>query len=298
MNRRRFLGTLAATSAWMTAPGLRAETETTGVAPPAPSPREFTFVQLADPQLGFKAWGDDLTHEIGQFERAATHVNRLRPAFVIISGDLVNMPRTRNKLTEFDRLRGLIDPSIPVHVQPGNHDLGNVPDAAALGAYRERYGRDYYSFDTGRTHFVNLNSQLIFSSEALPAETARQWDWLVTDLAGARRRPIDHIVVFCHYPWFLDDPDEVPTGDRLDYKTRGYYMIPAVTRRRYLDLLGKYEVGATFSGHFHGNVLGRRGGMEMVTSGPVSVSLHPDTPEGYRVVEVSPAKIAHRYYPL
>ncbi len=260
----------------------------------------FRFVQLADPQLGFAAWGDDLSHEIANFERVVAHINRLRPAFVIISGDLVNMPVTPAKLAEFERLCGMIDPAIPVHVQPGNHDVGNVPDAASLAAYRARHGRDHFAFDVGGTHFINLNSQIIFAAQALPEETARQWEWLVADLAAAsrRERKPDHIVVFAHYPWFLEDPEEDPPGDQFHFKNRGYYMIPLETRRAYLALFAEHGVRVTFSGHYHGNVIGRHGGMEMVTSGPVSKALREGTTEGYRVVDVTPTALTHRYLPL
>jgi 3',5'-cyclic AMP phosphodiesterase CpdA len=272
----------------------KATATTRGVA----ADRSFAFVQLADTQLGFKAWSEDLTHEVAQFERAIAHVNRLQPSFVIISGDLVNSPRTEEKLSTFDRLRATIDPAIPVHVQPGNHDLGLTPTAESLATYRARYGRDFYSFRVGGTHFVNLNSQIIFVAAALPEETAAQWAWLKRDLAAARAEGVDHIVVLAHYPWFLEDPEEDPEGDPLFHKNRGYYMIPRATRREYLALLAEHDVRVTFSGHVHGNVYGRSGGMEMVTSGPVSVSLHEGTAEGLRIVRVTPGAITHAYHAL
>lgn len=295
MQRRHFIASLAAASAWSVCSRLCAES-----AEGDAGRGTFRFVQLADPQLGFAAWGDDLSNEIANFERAVAHINRLRPAFVMISGDLVNMPVTAAKLAEFERLCGLIDRAIPVHVQPGNHDLGNAPDAVSLAAYRARHGRDYYAFDVGGTHFINLNSQIIFAAQALPEETARQWEWLVADLEAARRRERqpDHIVVFAHYPWFLEDPEEDPPGDQFFYKNRGYYMIPREVRRPYLELFAEHGVRVTFSGHYHGNVTSRHGGMEMVTSGPISKSLHEGTTEGYRVVEVTPTALTHRYLPL
>jgi len=294
MKRRHFIGSLASASAWAATSRLLAETKTGATS----GEGAFRFVQIADTQLGFTAWGDDLSHEIANFERAVVHINQLRPAFVIISGDLINMPVTATKLAEFDRLRALIDPAIPVHVQPGNHDLGNTPSADSLAAYRARYGRDYFSFDVRGTHFINLNSQIIFDPLALPEETKRQWDWLVADLEKARRIEPDHIVVFTHYPWFLEDAEEDPPGDPLDHKNRGYFMIPLKTRRAYLQLLTEHGVRATFSGHYHGNVLGRSKGMEMVTSGPISKSVREGTTEGYRVVDVTPMEMTHRYLPL
>ena len=297
MERRMFVkGLAAATLAAGWSGSARAQA---GAAKPGVGENgSFAFVQLADTQLGFKAWSDDLTHEVAQFERAIAHVNRLQPSFVMISGDLVNSPRTEEKLSTFDRLRAMINPAIPVHVQPGNHDVGLTPTAESLAAYRARYGRDFYSFRVGGTHFVNLNSQIIFVAAALPEETAAQWAWLKRDLAAARAEGVDHIVVLAHYPWFLEDPEEDPEGDPLFHKNRGYYMIPRATRRTYLALLAEYDVRVTFSGHVHGNVYGRSGAMEMVTSGPVSVSLHEGTAEGLRIVRVTPGAITHTYHAL
>ena len=51
---------------------------------------EYDFVQLADPQLGMlhmdKSWAEELT----MLKLAIDHVNRLRPRFLLISGDLTN----------------------------------------------------------------------------------------------------------------------------------------------------------------------------------------------------------------
>ena len=50
----------------------------------------YTFMQLADPQLGMqhrdRSWGE----ELALLRVALRHANRLRPRFVFISGDLTN----------------------------------------------------------------------------------------------------------------------------------------------------------------------------------------------------------------
>ena len=50
---------------------------------------------------------------------------------------------------EYKRITAQIDPSIPVYAVPGNHDVGNEPTRELLDIYRQRFGRDYYSFREG-----------------------------------------------------------------------------------------------------------------------------------------------------
>ena len=60
-------------------PGLTADQEGRWTAP-------FSFIQLADPQFGFM----DAAQERKNAESAVEHINRLKPRFVIVCGDLVN----------------------------------------------------------------------------------------------------------------------------------------------------------------------------------------------------------------
>ena len=39
-----------------------------------------------------------------------------------------------------------LNPSIPLILQPGNHDIGQRPTPADVQRYRERFGDDYFSF--------------------------------------------------------------------------------------------------------------------------------------------------------
>ena len=52
----------------------------------------FFFIQLTDPQLGMFTDNKDFVQETANFEFAVAAVNRLKPAFVVITGDLVNKP--------------------------------------------------------------------------------------------------------------------------------------------------------------------------------------------------------------
>ena len=149
------MGTLV--SLLLAAPALAGLGAPAGDAEDAP----FFFVQMADTQFGFFStplimarfsidWGgDDLTRETEHFEQAIAHVNRLRPAFVVLCGDLVNVAGDFEQTKEFQRIRGLLRDDVPLHLVAGNHDVGNTPTHASLRAYRATFGPDRYTFDHG-----------------------------------------------------------------------------------------------------------------------------------------------------
>src|SRR2546425_12111920 len=56
---------------------------------PAP-PASWFFMQLSDPQFGMYTADADFAQETANFDFAIAAANRLRPAFVVVTGDLVN----------------------------------------------------------------------------------------------------------------------------------------------------------------------------------------------------------------
>lgn len=67
------------------------------------------------------------------------------------------------------------------------------------------------------------------------------------------------IVLFCHYPFFINAFDEPET----------YSNIAIETRNRYLHLFKENNVDAVFAGHLHNNGSAKYGNMEMVTTSAV-----------------------------
>src|ERR1051325_11469402 len=106
----------------------------------------FFFIQLSDPQFGMYTTNKDFAQETANFEFAVATINRLRPAFVVITGDLVNKPADAAQIAEFKRIVAKVDPAIPVHNVAGNHDLENVPTTATVNAYTNQFGPDHYTF--------------------------------------------------------------------------------------------------------------------------------------------------------
>lgn len=247
----------------------------------------FFFIQLSDPQLGMFTDNKDFAQDAANFEFAVTAVNRLRPAFVVVTGDLVNKPGDNAQIAEYRRIIAKIDPSIPVYNISGNHDVKNVPTPESLAAYEKSFGPDRYVFRHRSVTGLVLNSTLIHSPQEAQTQLAEQERWLRAELTRARAAGPGHIVIFQHHPWFIAnaaEPDQ-------------YFNIPLARRVAYLALFREFGVRYLFCGHYHRNAEARDGTLENITSGPVGKPLG-GAKSGLRVAIVRDAAIEHRYYEL
>lgn len=257
----------------------------TGVRSSSFAAEPFFFVQLTDPQFGMFTENAEFAQETANLEFAVATVNRLRPAFVVVTGDLVNRPGDAAQIAEYRRIMSKVDRSIPVYDVAGNHDVENVPDAASLARYSAAFGRDYYAFRHQGLVGIVLNSCLIHSPQQTAAQLAAQEDWLKTELEKARGEKAGHIVIFQHHPWFLksaDEPDQ-------------YFNIPRDRRARYLALFRQFGVRYLFCGHYHRTALARDGDIEAITSGPVGKPLG-DGRSGLTIAIVRDARIEYQFH--
>ncbi len=175
------------------------------------------------------------------------------PDFVVHLGDMVHpmpyVPGYEEAAARFKDIVGLV--SVPVHLVPGNHDIGEknldgVSGEIVCDEYIEKYqrifGRDYYAFEHGHAKFIVINA-LLFNS-GLPAEQYQK-EWLDREIAGGKR-----VFVFTHYPPFLRKPDEAGMYDTIDEPARSWL----------LDRFRRDNVEAVFCGHVHNfwyDVIGR-----------------------------------------
>ncbi len=245
------------------------------------------FIQMSDPQLGMFANNANTLQDEANLRFAIASINRLRPAFVVVSGDLVNKTGDLDQIRRYSEILKGVEPAIPVYNVAGNHDVGNEPIPPQLEQYRKLIGKDYYSFDAGDVRGIVLNSSLIAAPQKAPQDAAAQEKWLQGELKRAQAEHVPHLIVFQHIPYFLrsaDEPDQ-------------YFNIPWLTRRKYLDWFHQYGVERVFAGHYHRNAYGRDGEIEMVTTGPVGMPLGSDQ-SGFRVVRVSGKDIESHYYEL
>ena len=270
----------------------------------------FFFVQLADPQFGlFKSFNGrnpeelerwwrkglrifptdvtDMSEETRRYTQTIEAINRLRPAFAITCGDLV---QDRNDAEQHETLLGLtemLDDDIPMRWVSGNHDVGVPPTPESIAAYQGRYGPDNYSFDHEGSHFVVINSSVCVDPSAAPGEWESIVDFLETDLAKARDANSDHIMLFTHHPLFVAFLDE---ADHM-------LNVPKARRQTIVDILMKYGATYAFAGHWHKNAYAEYGPLNIVASGAVGYPLGID-PSGLRIVKVYPDRVEHEYFGL
>jgi serine/threonine-protein phosphatase CPPED1 len=243
------------------------------------------FMMLTDTQMGMYASDKDFVRETANYEFAVATVNRLKPAFVILLGDLVNKEGNADELREFKRITAKIDSSIPVYCVAGNHDIGHQPTPESLAAYRQNIGRDYYSFRAGPIYGIVLNSTLIHAPQKAEAENQAQISWLKAELEKAKASDAKHIVVFQHHLYFVNDPKEPDQFGNI-----------ALERRQpMLALLHQYNVHYVFAGHIHRNSVGMDSDLEMTATGPIAMPFGEEG-SGIRLAEVTAAGIKHRYY--
>jgi 3',5'-cyclic AMP phosphodiesterase CpdA len=108
--------------------------------------------------------------------------------------------------------------SRPLHVLPGNHDIGEdgptaaqgrepAVTAAALAAWRRVFGPDYWSLEAPGWQVIGLNAQLFGGRDI---EAFAQWSWLEGELSHSSAK----LGVMLHKPLFRDDPAETERHQR------------------------------------------------------------------------------------
>ncbi len=243
----------------------------------------FFFIQLTDTQFGMFADNREFVKESALYEQAVEQINRLKPAFVVITGDLVNDGKDTEQINEFKRITAKIDANIPVWLLPGNHDVGNSPDSLSLAAYKKQYGYDRFAFHHHTTLFIGINSSLI--KAGTPGFEQEQERWLKKQLAKSRK--YSQVILFTHYPFFLRDIEE----------EENYSTISPAKRKHYFDRFTARKVKAIFAGHLHHNSVASYNGIEVVATSALSKPLG-DAPSGMRIIKVFNDTIEHRYYGL
>ncbi|HEX7360448.1 MAG TPA: metallophosphoesterase [Bryobacteraceae bacterium] len=247
----------------------------------------WSFAVMSDPQFGMYAKNRNFAQEEANFEFVIANVHRLRPAFVVICGDLVNKTGDLKQIAEYKRILKQLDPGIKVYSVAGNHDVGNVPTAQSIAAFHKNIGPDYYSFTAKNILGIVLDSNLIRAPQADPKAAASQKQWLVRTLRNAKSDSGDLIVVFQHVPYFVKSADEPDN----------YFNIPKPARREYLNLLARGGVKYVFAGHTHHNAGGKDGPLNEIVTGAVGMPLGGSV-SGFRMVAVQGTRLEAPWFCL
>jgi len=241
----------------------------------------FTFVHLTDPQLGFISENKNCEEEIRLYTEAVRHINKIKPKFVVITGDLIHNRMDTNQVNSFKRITSSIHKSIPVYIIPGNHDVGMLPTQASLDSFMLQYQSDRFAFTHKNVQFIGINSCLIQSGLK---QDSIQFDWLKANL---KKHPKMRKVLFTHQPFFTKTLDEEDHYDNIANPSRS----------NYLQLLKANGVVSVFSGHFHKNAEANYQGIDLVISSAVGKALG-NVGSGLRIVKVYKDSITHQFIEL
>lgn len=183
------------------------------LAVPREDQQSFSFAHMSDPHL-LKAADGWLRNRADVFHESIRAVNRLRPDFVIHTGDLITRYDGEKRLVSdeliADQMRqareALAELEPPLFLSPGNHDTG-LP--AGRAAWARLMGRplarqtDDFSFRFGQYVFMVMESIQEYDGRTgqtvQTGPTSAQRQWLTQELASAadgKRR-----FLFTHYDY-------------------------------------------------------------------------------------------------
>ena len=246
----------------------------------ASAARPFFFVQITDPQLGFKE-KDTMEEGVRLLTETVEAINRIHPAFVIVTGDMTNNRYNEEQWEAYSRLIGRIDRDIPVWHVPGNHDL-KPREEGDLQHYLDRYGYDRFSFRYQGCTFIGMNT--CFLKDHCFEEEREHCTWLLQELAANQRARF--LFVFTHCPVVKEAVDE----------KEDYFNFQAPYRQFYLDQFSKYRVDAVFSGHLHRSRYCEYGGVQYYTTSASGLTLG-DGISGLNIVTVYKDRFTAEFVP-
>jgi 3',5'-cyclic-AMP phosphodiesterase len=157
----------------------------------------FSFVQISDTHMGFKAEANPDPN--ATLQAALDKIAALpdKPAMMLHTGDVTHL----SKPEEFDTADKLIKGAkLDTHFIPGEHDV--IGDNGKQ--FFERFGGrgaapgGWYSFDQGGVHFVALVNVIGFAPATGGTLGNEQLEWLEKDLKG--KSASTPVVVLGHIP--------------------------------------------------------------------------------------------------
>jgi 3',5'-cyclic AMP phosphodiesterase CpdA len=173
--------------------------------------KDFVFAHVSNPGVVRDLSTMDSEANL---KSAIAAINKLRPKFVVITGDLTatnpSDPAHDVQCDSFRKSMARLSDSIPAMYVPGARDVGDAPTADSLDRYRSKFGADFYGAWFGGVRCLVLNSPLMSSPESAPEDAQLQDLWLVEEIEQAKLCATS-VAVFSYHPWFhetIDEPDQ------------------------------------------------------------------------------------------
>ncbi len=190
---------------------------------------DFYFVQVTDTHLPTHRYHDEPgaasdTTEMDDLRAVIEDLNLINPAFVVVTGDVVNEGELEDYLgwrvfTKTHRIMQEFE--VPVYIVSGNHDIGGwwstpPPAGSSRWAWWSFFGWRHlydpssaeglrtqnFSFDYAGAHMIGMEAYINYDDwreefYGSVSFTSPQFDWLLNDLSAAD--PAAAKIAFYHY---------------------------------------------------------------------------------------------------
>jgi hypothetical protein len=212
----------------------------------------FAFSLVQDPLFGQAAGeaaaggiaggeGGGWAIEEARLRAVITGLNKLRPRFVVVSGNLTAAAAGEGpfeaQLEAARRCLCRVSETTPLLFVPGPHSVGKHPSPQSLEFYNSKFGADYFGFFYGGFRCLVINSSLMIHSEHALEQAAKQDLWFAEEIEQSKLHAT-HIAIFAHHPWFLRAPAEA------DSEADGTF--PLLLRERWLPMMRHSKIKYLF----------------------------------------------------
>jgi len=230
----------------------------------------FHFVQISDTHFGRH------DHEERR-SRIVETINDLPMEIecVVHTGDIFS-DNIGDKETVDESVAILERIEAPLHCLPGNHDILKRRHAATARIYQDRFGEYIYSAEYEGVVFVFIYTEPLAAEFSV--ENYLPFDQLEKQLERSDGKPV---LLFHHTPSVEDFyNNRMHSGWRED------------VRRRWIDLVNKYNVKAVVAGHFHRDELHWLGDVPLYVSS--SIAGFWGRQASFRIYEYRDGKLGYR----
>lgn len=226
-----------------------------------PAATSLTFIHASDTHIAEAS--------LPRMQRLRALIDSIRPAFVLITGDLVKdalRVGEREARSYYDLFESEArQVTVPLWTIPGNHEaFGIERDKSGVTTEHPLYGRtmyrqfrgpDFYSFNAGGVHFVGLNTIDIDDTRYYGHVDSAQLAWLARDLAVVPAAT--PVVTFNHIPFYsametvhgLNDQPPAPSVITINGKNQFRHTVSNADD--VLTALKGHPYPLALAGHIH-----------------------------------------------
>ena len=182
----------------------------------------------ASEKFTFVAYGDTRTNP-AEHAVIIQEILRLRPEFVLQSGDLVADGKNPAQWQQFAQItQPLHNAHIAYYPARGNHDVGAYYPSVVTEPFDsgDKVNKLYYAFTRHRNRFIIVDSMEDYDP------SSKQYAWLVKELAQAHKTAVNTFVMFHEGPFSVGPHGPTPEAQQylhplfVKYHPNGGFLRP------------------------------------------------------------------------